>query len=87
MASLAAAAMCASCLLAPADAFLPGSGAFAGSGAKLSLRAARSSTASYVPDFLRLPKLRRGADIAGALQMAISDESMISTGGGGGFFT
>lgn len=86
MAALAALALCAASLLAPAEAFLPGSGAFTGAGAKLNLRAARSSTASHVPDFLRLPKLRRGAEIAGALQMAISDEAQISTGGGG-FFT
>ena len=84
MAALAAVALSAVSLLAPAEAFLPGSGAF--TGAKLSLRAARSSTASHVPDFLRLPKLRRGAEIAGALKMAISDEAQISTGGGG-FFT
>jgi len=87
VAAFAAAALCAS-FLAPTEAFLPSSGAFVGTNAKLSLRAARSS-ATHVPDFLRLPKLRRGADgVANALQMAISDESMISTAGGaGGFFT
>jgi len=87
VAAFAAAALCAS-FLAPTEAFLPSSGAFVGANAKLSLRAARSS-ATHVPDFLRLPKLRRGADgVANALQMAISDESMISTAGGaGGFFT
>lgn len=86
MAAFSAAVLCAS-LAAPAAAFLPGSGAFVGANSKLSLRAARS-TASHVPDFLRLPKLRTGAGVASALQMAISDESMISTSGGaGGFFT
>jgi hypothetical protein len=87
VAAFAAALLCAS-TFAPASAFLPGSGAFVGANAKLSLRAARGATSS-VPDFLRLaPKLRSGAGIAGALNMAISDESMISTSGGaGGFFT
>jgi len=86
VAAFAAAALCAS-LLAPAEAFLPAAGAFVGANAKHSLRAARSSV-SHVPDFLRLPKLRSGAGVANALQMAISDESMLSTSGGsGGFFT
>ena len=86
-AAFAAAALCATSL-APAGAFLPGSAGFAGSNAKVQLRAARSS-ATNVPNFLRLPKLRTtSAGVASALQMAISDESMISTSGGaGGFFT
>ncbi len=86
VAAFSAAVLCAS-LLAPASAFVPSSGAFVGANSKLTLRAARSS-ASHVPDFLRLPKLRTSAGVANALQMAISDESMISTSsGGGGFFT
>jgi len=86
VAAFAAAALCAS-LLVPADAFLPGSGAFLGANAKVSLRAARS-TVSHVPDFLRVPKLRTSVGVTNALQMAISDESMLSTSsGGGGFFT
>jgi len=78
-----AASLCAS-LLAPSDAFLPGSGAFVGANAKVSLRAAGSSV-SHVPDFLRVPKLRTSAGVTNALQMAISDASTSS--GAGGFFT
>jgi len=86
VAAFAAAALCVS-MLAPADAFLPGSGAFVGANAKVSLRAARSA-GSHVPDFLRVPKLRTSAGVTNALKMAISDESMLSTSsGGGGFFT
>ena len=87
VAAFAACAVMCTCILTPTEAFLPGSSAFAGANAKLSLRAARGSV-SHVPDFLRLPKLRTSAHVANALRMAISDESMISTSGGaGGFFT
>ena len=51
---------------------------FVGAHAKHSVRAARSSV-SHVSDFLRLPTLRSGAGVANAWQVAISDESMLST--------